>query len=274
MVTILCIFIMLLQIKGTSSPLNVIIMYIQLVTVGLKLDLNLHTRLSCYVGRTFTTIIETGISVFNLDFFHKLIPPLCVSPTFRSINILLFDYLVASYPLFLMMLIYVCIEVYDRQHASFLKCPVRNCFKCFRTSWNPKRTILSTFATFLLLSYSKLLFTSIRILFAFQSQNSGGERVSSSALLLYDPTIRFLHSEHIPYAVVALLVMLIFIFLPLVLLLVYPTVTFKKCLTCLGFQRWDILNQIMDTFQGWNRGYKRLQITFSSLSYVSNCTNL
>ena len=134
---------------------------------------------------------------------------------------------------------------------SFLKCPVRNCFKCFRTSWNPKRTILSTFATFLLLSYSKLLFTSICILFAFQPHNSRGERVSSSALLLYDPTIRFFHSEHIPYAVAALLVMLIFILLPLVLLLVYPTVTFKKCLTCLGFQRWDILNQIMDTFQGW-----------------------
>ena len=79
----------------------------QLVTVGLKLDRNFHTRLSCYIGHTFTTIIVTGMSVFSLDFFHKPIPPLCVGPLFKSINILLFDYIIASYPLFLTMLIYV-----------------------------------------------------------------------------------------------------------------------------------------------------------------------
>ena len=52
MVTILCLVLMLFQIKGTSSPLNVIIMCAQMVTMGLEFDRNLRTRLSCYVGRT------------------------------------------------------------------------------------------------------------------------------------------------------------------------------------------------------------------------------
>ena len=252
MVTTLCLLLMLFQIKGTSSPLNVIIMYAQLITMGLKVDRSLHIRLSCYVGHTFTRVIVTSLGVFNLDFFHTIIPPLCVSPSFKSINILLFDYLIASYPLFLTMLIYLCIQVYDRQQIlSFPTLPVRNCFEPFHTSWNPKRTILSTFATFLILSYSKLLFTSIRILLAFQSYNSHGEKNPSSPLLLYDPNIRFFHWEHIPYAMIALFTILIFIILPPVLLLTYPTVMFKKCLTCLRFQRWDIFNQIMDIFQGW-----------------------
>ena len=251
MVTILCLLLMLFQIKGTSSPLNVIITYAQIAAMGLKLDGNLRARLVCYIGRTFTSIVLTSLGVFNLDFFHRVIPPLCISPSFKSIDVLLFDYVIASYPLFLTILIYLCIEVYDRKHMTFLNCRLRNCFKSLYALWNPKRTILNTFATFLLLSYSKFLFTSIHLLLAFQSYNCHGQRVSPSALLLYDPTLRFFHSEHVPYATAALLVLLIFIILPPLLLLVYPTSILKKCLLCLGFRRWDILHYIMDIFQGW-----------------------
>ena len=93
----------LFQIKGTFSPFNVVIMYDQLATVGLKLGGNLNTRLVCYTGRTFTTVVTTILGFFNLDFFHKVIPPLCLSPSFKAINVLLFDYIIASYPLFLTM---------------------------------------------------------------------------------------------------------------------------------------------------------------------------
>ena len=191
MVTILCLLLMLFQIKGTSCPLNIIITCAQLAAMGLEVDGNLHTQLVCYIGQTFTNIVVTSLGVFNLDFFHTVIPPLCISPSFKSIDILLFDYVIASYPLFLTMLIYLCIVVYDGQHISFLSNPLSKCFGTFHTSWNPKRTIINTFATLLLLSYSKLLFTSIHLLLASQSYNSQGQRVSSSALLLYDPTIRF-----------------------------------------------------------------------------------
>ena len=129
-------------------------------------------------------------------FFHTVIPPFCVSPSFKSINVLLFDYIIASYPMFLTMLIYLCIEFHDRQHTLFPRYQLKNCFKTLLTSWNPKRTILNTFATFLLLSYSKLLFTSICLLLAFQSHNIYGEKALSSPLLLYNPTIRFFTWTH------------------------------------------------------------------------------
>ena len=48
MVTILGLLLILFQIKGISSPFNVIIMYDQLATVGLKLGGNLNTRMVCY----------------------------------------------------------------------------------------------------------------------------------------------------------------------------------------------------------------------------------
>jgi hypothetical protein len=225
-------------------------MHAQLAIAGLKLGGTSNTSLVCYIGQTFTTVIIATLGVFNLDFFHKVIPPLCISPSFKAINVLLFDYMIASYPLLLTLFIYVCIEVCDRYHiTTFSSC--RNLNRVCHP-WNPKRTILATFATFLLLSYSKFLFTSLRLLLASRSYNSRGQRVSmTSAHLFYAPTITFLHSEHTPYAVVALLVILIFNILPPLLLLCYPMSIFKKLLTCLGFQRWDILHHIMDIFQGW-----------------------
>ena len=277
MVTILCLLLVLFQIKGASSPFNVIITYAQLAVLVLKVAGNVHARLVCYIGRTFTNIVLTSLGVFNLDFFHAVIPPLCISPLFKSINVLLFDYVIASYPLFLTMLIYLCIEVYNRQHIPFLSRQLTNFFMPFNTLWNPKKTILNTFATILLLSYLKLLFTSIHLLLAFQSYNSHGQRVSPSALLLYDPNIRFFHSEHIPYAMVALLTLIFILLLPLLLLL-YPTSIFKKCLTCLGFRRWNILHHIMDIFQGWykdgtegTRDYRSLSALYLLFRVALSC---
>ena len=70
-------------------------------------------------------------------------------------------------------------------------------------------------------------------------------------MLFYDPSIRFFHSEHIPYAVLALSVIVIFVLLPPLLLLLYPTQLFRKCLNWCGFRRWDVLHLIADVFQGW-----------------------
>ena len=131
MVTILCLLLMLFQIKRTSCPLNIIITCAQLAAMGLEVDGNLHTQLVCYIGQTFTNIVVTSLGVFNLDFFHTVIPPLCISPSFKSIDILLFDYVIASYPFFLTMLIYLCIVVYDGQHISFLSNPLSKCFGTF-----------------------------------------------------------------------------------------------------------------------------------------------
>ena len=114
----------------------------------------------------------------------------------------------------------------------------------------PRKQLSPLLQLFFYFHTLNFLFTSLHLLLASRSYNSHDERVSS-AQLLYDHTITFLHSEHIPYAVIALLVILTFNILPLLLLLLYPTSIFKKCLTCLGFRRWDVLNHIMDIFQGW-----------------------
>ena len=204
-----------------------------------------------FFGKDVTNFIVAMYGVWNLDFFRVYTPLLCVSQSFRTINILLFEYIIALYPFILTVFVLVCIELYDRNFKliMFLSLPLRKLFTTLKVDWNPRNSILSTFATFFVLVYSKFLYVSINFLFVIKSYNCFSKK--GPAVLLYDPTIKFLHSEHIPYAILAFSVITLFVLLPPLLLLLYPTRLFRKCLCSCRFQRWDILHPIMDVFQGW-----------------------
>ena len=254
LLTVMFITILVLQIKGTASPWNIIITYSQLVVNALMYDISLNNDISCYIGNKVTVkFIITILGVSNLDFLRLVIPPLCISSSLKAINTLFFDYIVALYPILMTMLVYALIKLYDHNFkiVIVLSLPLQKLYHYFHGRWNPKQSILSTFATFLLLSYSKLLFVSCNFLFAVQSYNSTGNFVPDSTVLLHDPSVPYFKSKHIPYIILALSAITIFILLPPLFLLLYPTRLFKRLLTCCGFQRWDILHMIMDTFQGW-----------------------
>ena len=72
---------------------------------------------------------------------------------------------------------------------------------------------------------------------------------SLGLFLYYDASIAYFGKEHLPYAVLALVVLFIFVLLPTVLLLLYPMRCFQKCLGHCGL-RCHALHIFMDTFQG------------------------
>ena len=252
MVTILYVIVIVFQINGTSSPFNVFITYSQVIAYDLTTVTGYCSKIIHSTSQKTFLPISTFFGIFSLDFFRFVIPPLCVSTTLKSIHVLLFDYIIAVFPIVITVLIYVTIELHDRNCfiIVFLSSPLRRLIS--HRNWNPKETILTTCVTFLLLSYSKFLFVSLSLLLFVRVYHcKNGETITNQSLLLYDPTIRFLHSEHIPYVVLALFVIVIFVLLPPLLLLLYPTRLFRKCLSWCGFQRWDVLHLIMDIFQGW-----------------------
>ena len=253
LLTIMFIAIMILQIKGTASPWNIIITYSQLIVNVLMYDIFLSSYISCYIGTKATVIIITILGISNLDFFRLVIPPLCITSSLTAIDTFFFDYIIALYPISITILLFTLIELHDRncKVVAMLSMPLRRIYHYFRMRWDCKQSILSTFVTFLLLSYSKLLFVSCNFLFAVQSYNSTGDLVPDSTVLLYDPNIPYFKSKHTPYILVALSIITTFILLPPLILLTYPTHLFRRQLTRCGFQRWDILHMIMDTFQGW-----------------------
>ena len=248
MTTCLYVLFIPLQINGASSPFNVIFTYSQLVVIGMKLDSTLTSYIVCVVGQRFTNMLMTAIGFLNLDFFHLFLPPSCVSNSMKAIDTIFFDYIIAIYPMFLTLFFFLCIKLYDRNNIliTMLVYPLRR----FRTNWSPTQTILKTFTTFFLLSFSKMFLISINLTLVVQPYNARGEVIRNSTVLLYDPSIMAFHSKHIPYVILAISTTVFFILVPILTLLLYPTRCFRKCITLLGFRRWDILHNIMDVFQG------------------------
>ena len=174
LLTIMLVVIMVLQIKGTASPWNILITYSQLVVSAVMYDIYLHNHIQCYIGKKVTLLLITILGVSNLDFFRLVIPPLCMSSSLKAIDTLFFDYITALYPILMTILVYALIELHARNSrvVAIASVPLRILYHCFHGRWDPKQSILSTFATFLLLSYSKILFALCNFLIAVQSYNS------------------------------------------------------------------------------------------------------
>ena len=112
LLTIMLVCVMVLPIKCTASPWNIIITYSQLVVNALMYDIYLHNRLQCYIGKVANIVIITILGVSNLDFFRLIIPPLCISSSLEAVNTLLFDCIVALYPILMTILVYALIELH------------------------------------------------------------------------------------------------------------------------------------------------------------------
>ena len=104
------------------------------------------------------------------------------------------------------------------------------------------------FATFLLLSYVKLLNTTIDILLPVKAYNVYHKAVG--VYVYYDASYIYFSKEHLPYAIMGIVFFLTFVLSPLILLLLYPTTCFQKCLSSCRL-RSHILHTFVDTFQGY-----------------------
>ena len=255
--TILCFLIIIFQFHITSPKVNAFVFLCQFITCA-----NTLTNSYVYVDYTshltaihfFELAVITFYGIWNLDFFRYFIPSFCISSDLTTLHTLALEYVVAIYPLLLTIIIYFCIEMYD-SGVRVVVCvwrPFRVCFARFRRKWNLKGSVINAFATFLLLSYSKLLTVSYSLLGATELYNNRGERVGPFALY-FDASIEYFSRQHLPFAVLAICIMLVFVLFPLLLLLLYPMRSFQRCLGYCTRIRWQFLHTFADVFQG---GYK------------------
>jgi len=86
-------------------------------------------------------------------------------------------------------LYYVCIKLHDNifKAVVWLWKPFHRHFVHFRRSWDPKASIVNAFTTFLLLSFSKILFVSFTLLKSFKVRYNSAD--SRKCFLHYDATV-------------------------------------------------------------------------------------
>ena len=162
------------------------------------------------------------------------------------------DYFVALFPLFLTILTYIIIQIHARdcRVLVYLWKPFSVCFAPLvrRYQWNPAESLVHVFVTFLVLSYCKFLYVSSSLLRWSVLSNSTGA-VVGPRVLYYDASVVFISRDHLPFAILAIFVVLTFNILPLLVVVLYPTRVFQKCLSCLRI-RWHAVHAFADAFNG------------------------
>jgi len=106
-----------------------------------------------------TNVVLSFYGFWNLDFFRMVYKLFCLHPKMTTIQAMSMDYVTAIYPLALLGLVHVFVELHDHG-CRLILClwkPFHCCFFRLRRQWDIRTSLVDAFATLLLLSYMKLL---------------------------------------------------------------------------------------------------------------------
>ena len=253
-ITVLYLLVMVFHIRATCSALSALVFMSQVVVYTVRL----HTPLHMYIENEVKGYLYTALQVllalcgiWSLDFFRSVVPPFCVSSSLKNIHTLALEYLTAFYPICLIAITYTCIKLHNNNFR-----PMVWLWKPFhrhvvnirrRCMWDSRASIINAFATFLLLSYSKILFVSFTLLYWVEIHYLNGKK---KCVLYYDQTVDCLSQEKFIFATLAVCVLIVFIISPVLLLILYPTRLFRRCIMCCGFRSWSALRTFVEVFQG------------------------
>ena len=110
--------------------------------------------------------------------------------------------------------------------------PFHKCFVRIRKRWDSKTDLVDVFITFLILSCYKIIFlTGALIDKGYITKYDKFGNLSTITVASIDQRLLFLSSNHLPYLLISLLFSFIFTFLPPLLLILYPIIIFRSCLS-------------------------------------------
>lgn len=254
-ITIFFIVVALFKISATSAPMYAFVFFAQIATVRY-----FHNQFPWIFGLSekrsyLQSLFLCLYAIWNLDFFvFKGV--ICLSPDLTIMYSLLLKYLLALYPMLLILLSYICIELYDRNVMLivWLWKPFRACLNKFRQSWQPRTSIIDAFAAFLMISYTKIAFITISLLTPAQEYYVYHDRrseVPDGYVFYFDPQYHYFQGQHLLFGLVALVIGVVFVLAPPVFLILYPTRVFQRCLNRWSSRcSWQPVHTFADAFQG------------------------
>ena len=222
--TLLFLLVIVLDIRVTSPAANAFIFFAQV----LPFSFTLNGGGTIYLSRTsdnFVKVYTFIYSIWSLEFFQ--LDNICLSPHISSLMAITITYLEAAYPLVLIGLVSAIVWMYERGFRCVLCIcrPFHFLLARFQQRWNIRRSLIHTFASFVLLSYSRFILVSFLLLTTTPLLNDKGRRFGPRyGVVFYDGTVPFFSGKHAPFAILSILVLLVFA-LATPLLLIVPSLS-------------------------------------------------
>ena len=215
---------------------------------------SLMMLLQLHLGNWSINIVLALYAFWSLEFLRFLVPPFCLSNNINSLQLVSLGYVSALYPLFLCLVTYCLIELHG-MNVKFIVMvwkPFHKLLVKLRKLWKIQTSVVHTFATFLLLSYAKIIFVSFTLLQSYKPVilDIINNKLFSSSVRSIDLAEPYFEKAHAPYAVMALLTVLLLIILPLIIILLYPTRLLQKLTPCCGPRKLQAIRTFVEVFQG------------------------
>ena len=242
--TVLYLVILLFQINITSGSITCFIFYSQLVVIasdhvfgGDDPKVSDIIFAASEHSKWFFMIIMTIYDVWNLRFFRNMLPSFCISSGLKPIHISFLEYISVFYPLCLIFLTWVCVELYDRKFRLlvWLWKPFQRCFKVKQY----RIDFINAFASLFLLSFTKMLYQVVLLMVQRRIENQQFEDNFDTSFLGYtyivgvDRSVVYGSSEHLLFVMPAVFLSFSLSLLPAIFLILYPLrpfrVLFSKC---------------------------------------------
>ena len=267
-VIFLFLIILVLRVSVVKPPLNAYVVFCQVSLV--LLFTNSHRFSPPYVNDNpkleqahYLSMLSVGI--WSMTFTGLIrgvgLTDFCVDPDVNIQQAFILTQIKSLFPLALIACTYMCIKLYNRKFVwmVYLCKPFHKCLTCCTERWNPQKSLVDVFATFLLLSYSRFI---IVLYFTYSFQHTYQAPSSRTSLrLLFNPAVKYFdHVDHLPYALILLVILLMVVVPPVFLLLLYQAKCFQKILSLFHFRRILSIYIFVDLFQscyrnGLNGGY-------------------
>ena len=253
--TLFFLVIFFFRISLTTAKLNGFLLVCQIVG-STYIDRTLPDYLTAIgypaIGN-LTKVVIVFYEFWVLDFFTSVLPRACFHESIGTLQAVALRYVSAFYPLFLILCTFILVRLTDCNYkpVAFVLTPYKKLHLKLTKYIDLQQSLVHTFSGVIVLSYSKLALVSYSLLFPTVLYNTSGVQVLGSRWY-HNAAIELFGSQHLPYGILAIVILMLFVIAPPLILVLYPFKWFRWLLHKVKLD-YPGLDAFMDSFQGCYR---------------------
>lgn len=251
-ITICFVLIILLRLNIPSGFLCGYILYCQCYITAIKCNSAVYLSMVQSMGKVgraslYLSLSLAGLSWYFIGIFYFL-SPICIHHKLSGLQVILLEYVYFIYPLLLLFLTWLSIELYARncKLIVFAVKPFHMCLFKLQRNWSVSNSVIHAYATFFFLSFLNLVYTSFSILSSAHVYDMNFSVVKY--IPTYEPSMEWFSPQHLQYAIPAILILFLLGLCPTLLLCLHTTHLLKRCITFRPRTQLK-LNAFVDVFQ-------------------------
>ena len=259
-VTVVVLMIVIFNIQLTSGFVSGLVFYCQMLSVVYP-GLNLNIMVMRYIYASYSLKDNCGYvdhyyitlpsNIFNLNFVAFLVNyPLCITSNMTPLQAISFWYVIPTFPLALLLLVYIWITMYDKGFRCVVTV-TQTAHRLLARFWritNTERSLIHSLFTIYLLCFTQLAATSLQLLHHVV-WSVGRKWNESDTVFFYDGTVEYFGWPHCIAGISAIIVLVFIVILPMLYIQLYPFKIFHIILEKLHL-RYEMLILVGDMFTG------------------------